>query len=280
MSQLSTMETWAGKVVHKAIEKFVVPALAQRSAIDWEVVVQGALQIAREQFLFSQTREFRQPGVTKGAAGDRYAALVPHELGETVPDSTLQEALGTIETALRNLSDMDELWCELRDRGRYFAELSLSIPYQGVHVEAWVDLLCFRGFGKPIIVDWKVSRSLGGGDAGMQMGLYAWILVNHPNWKVGTPSDVRALEVQLLRNEVVVHECDEERMQLVEDHLYESIDEIGALFGDGNCRSVDINDLGYARNPNNCAMCSYQGICSLRADAARGKERAVQASLF
>src|SRR5262245_42223573 len=109
LKQLSALETWAGKVAHKAIEKFVVPALKENTAFNWNQIIDAARGIAERQFQFSRERKFRDAGTTKSGAGDDYAALVPHDLGLDVSQEQFRATLDLIDRGLTNLAAMDDL---------------------------------------------------------------------------------------------------------------------------------------------------------------------------
>jgi hypothetical protein len=154
------------------------------------------------------------------------------------------------------------LWQAIEGRGRYWAELPIHLHYGGAHITVQMDLLCFRGFGKPIIVDWKVSEAMGGGDARTQMVVYAWAMTRSPKWKVETMDDVELLEVQLLTPAVFTHRCDEEVAVELENRIFRSIDEMRSLCGDGSYQTLDRADFALARNPNTCSFCPFRKLCA------------------
>jgi hypothetical protein len=187
LKQVKTPEQWRGLVIHRGIELFVVPPLQGGTAIDWDAAVRGTIDLARRQVAFSRERRYREPGMTKTEGGDDYCALLPHALGEELPANVLPDTEAVIETALRNLAGLDELWRELRGRRRYFSEHRIRVSYDGASLVAQLDLLSFRGYGKPIIVDWKVSDSMGGSDAHLQTAFYAWAIWHAGTWGSSGP---------------------------------------------------------------------------------------------
>ncbi|MBL8792701.1 MAG: PD-(D/E)XK nuclease family protein [Planctomycetia bacterium] len=277
LKQLKTPEQWRGLLVHRGIELFVVPALQHGSPFAWDAAVRGTVDLARRQLAFSEKRCYREPGMTKAKAGDDYCALLPHELGEDLSPDVLAETEAVVETALRNLGALDELWGELRGRRRYWAEHPVRVSYDGASLVAQLDLLCFRSYGKPIIVDWKVSDSMGGSDARLQTALYGWAIWQSGTWGVAQPEDADLFEVQLLTPAVVRHRCDAEAVVELEDRIYRDLAEIRSLNGTGRYTEVNADDFEYARNPNSCGPCPFRGLClnsvseppaATRADAA------------
>lgn len=278
LKQLKTLDQWHGLLVHRAIENWVVPALPGSTRPDWDRVIDDTIRMAARQRAFSLGRRYREAGLSKTKAGDDYCALLCHEAGADLTAEEWDETTGVLERALRNLAGLDELWEAIGGRGKYFSELPVHLHYDGVHIVVQMDLVCFRGYGKPTIVDWKVSEAMGGGDARTQMGVYAWAMTRSPKWNVTGMEDVELLEVQLLTPAVFPHRCDEEVAVELEDRIFRSIDEVRALCGDGNYKTLDPADFALARNANTCTYCPFRKLCvgSLRrpqaSDSAAGPE--------
>jgi hypothetical protein len=261
LKQVKTLEQWHGLVVHRGIELFVVAPLQQGTSVDWDVAVRGTIDLARRQLAFSEKRRYRDAGMTKAKAGDDYRALLSHELGEALPHAALTETEAVIETALRNLASLDGLWRELGGRRRYLPEHRIRVTYDDASLVAQLDLLCFRGYGKPIIVEWKVSDSMGGSDARLQTAFYAWAIMQSGTWGVERPGDVDLFEVQLLTPAVVRHRCDADAIVELEDRIYRDLEEIRSLCGSGRYVDLDVEDFDFARNPNSCGPCPFRRLC-------------------
>jgi hypothetical protein len=281
LKQLKTVELWQGLLVHRGIEIYVVPSLLAGSAVDWDRTITGTIEMARRQLEFSRARRYREEKMLKTKAGDDYCALLCHEQGADLSQEAWDEISGTIERAFRNLSQLDELWKTIGAKDRYWSELPIHLKYDGANIVVRLDLLCFY-FGKPTIVDWKVSESKGGSDARLQLGLYAWALCKHPSWRVNRIEDVQLLEVQLLTPAVVRHQFDDALAVELENRIFRSLDEIRALCGDGEYEAQDVTDFALARNANSCAYCPFQRPCiaSLATPAPVEKATRVQLPLF
>jgi PD-(D/E)XK nuclease superfamily protein len=199
LKQLKTLETWRGSVVHTAIERFVVPYWQNRQPIEWDAVIKSAKELAERQFSFSSLQRFREYGLSKSKAGDDYCALTAHDRGETIPSEHLAGTIQEIETALVNLSQMSDLLKYIEARRAYFTELAISVDYHGARINGQIDLMFFRGFGQPTVIDWKCYESVAGSDAHLQTALYAWLLCRHPKWNVPLPENVELIEVRLSR---------------------------------------------------------------------------------
>jgi hypothetical protein len=261
LKQLKTIDQWQGLLVHRGIEKLVVPLVSENARPNWNQVIADTVRMAERQREFSRARRYRELVLTKTKAGDDYCALLCHEEGREVSPEEWDVTVGVVERAFRNLAGLDELWGVIGGKGKYWAEVPIHLHYDGVHIIVQIDLLCFRGFGKPIIVDWKVSDAKGGSDARSQMGVYAWAMTRSPTWKVQKMEDVGLLEVQLLTPAMFTHRCDEEVAVELENRIFRSIDEIRSLCGEGNYKTLDQEDFAMARNPNTCFFCPFRNLC-------------------
>jgi PD-(D/E)XK nuclease superfamily len=262
LKQLKTLDQWHGLLVHRGIEKLVVPLLAQHAGPNWDDVIDETVRMAARQREFSRALRYRDAGVSKTKAGDDYCALLCHEAGRDLSPEEWETTVGVVERSFRNLAGLVPLWEAIEGRGKYWSELPIHLHYDGAHIIVQMDLLCFRGFGKPIIVDWKVSEAMGGSDARTQMGVYAWAMTRSPKWKVENMDDVELLEVQLLTPAVFTHRCNEEVAVELENRIFRSIDEIRSLCGDGNYKTLDRGDFALARNPNTCFFCPFRKLCA------------------
>lgn len=283
--QLKGVEQWQGLLVHGGIERFVLPCWEKGATIDWAAAVDGTLRLCRLQCEFSKLRKYRDQGVSKGAHGDAYCALQVHDEGGDLAPDELARVERTIHLAFENLSKMSELLDHLARRRRYWSDKDwqrggIQIAYAGVRIEIRPDLLFFRSFGQPTIVDWKVSESMGGSDALLQTALYAWALCRHAQWKVPRPEDVELIEVQLLEPAVIRYRADEALFEQLEDRVYRSVDEIRALAGDGRYAGQRLREFAYANNPNSCSFCTFRSLCREACDEQPAFEPVRDLQLF
>jgi PD-(D/E)XK nuclease superfamily len=260
LKQLKTLEQWQGALVHRGIELFVVPKLQAQEPIDFQAAIDGTIAIARNQYAFSAARKYRDK-VTKTKCGDNYCVLVPHEKKQQVSPTELEAVFAAIERCFTNLSEMDELLDKMSRRSQYWAELPVRIAYDLAQIEVRLDLLYFRLFGCPTIVDWKVSESMGGSDARLQMAFYAWALCQSQKWKVKRAEDCEAIEVQLLTKDAIYHRITEETFVQIENRIYRSLKKIASLREKRGYSLEEIEEYDYADNPNSCAYCGFQPLC-------------------
>lgn len=259
--QVKTLELWVGSLVHRGIELYVVPAWQERRAVCWDDVIAATSAMAKRQLAFSAAGRYRETGISKSKAEDDYCALAGHETSAGVTDSEFQGVLSNIERSFVNLSTMSELLGEIGRTGKLWTELTLYLNYDIARIEVRMDLLYFRGYGKPTIVDWKVSESLGGSDADLQTALYAWALCRHPKWGVTEAAECELIEVQLLSNTLIRHRAAEEVFERLENRIYRSADMIYSLHRGQKYDLSDLSNYEFAANPNSCSFCPQRSLC-------------------
>jgi hypothetical protein len=267
--QVKTLELWRGSLVHTGIEQFVVPSWQERRPVDWQAAIGQTQALAQRQLAFSAARRYREPGMTKSKAGDDYCALVGHESEAGVSDDQFATVISTIDTCLHNLSTMSELLTEIEQINKVWCELPLYLQYDAARLEVHLDLLYFRSFGSPTIIDWKVSESMGGSDADLQIALYAWAMCKHPTWQVTEASDCKLIEVQLLSGDMIRHQVTADLFDQIENRIYRSLDTIQTLRQGRKFNLADIVDYEFTSNPNNCTFCPQQALCQQLAEQQR-----------
>lgn len=263
LKQRKTLSLWRGNLVHDAIEHLVVPSWREQRQPNWEDVIERMRAVAQQQLEFSVAGRYREPGMTKAKAAQAYCALVGHDPGETLPDTDVEDSLQRAEQSLRNLAAMTDLLADIAAHQPLFAELSVPVSYDGTLINTRIDLLYFREYGHPTILEWKTYEGTVG-DSELQCALYAWALQKHPKWQLSQPEAVEILEVQLLKSTVISHRVSSKSMVALEDTMYRSMCDIRAIAGDAKYANVNIADFPITRNANNCALCPFQQLCSSR----------------
>lgn len=261
LTQLKTLEQWRGLLVHDGITAFAVPKWEAGELIDWGEVADRTVAMAGRQLAFSAARRYREDGVTKSKHPLEYCALADHEGGGAPSPAAVEAVFAEVRQAFANLAGMAELLTHIQGRGKYWAECPVVVKYEDVNVEAHPDLLFFRSFGKPAIIEWKTYEQAGGSDAHLQAALYAWALCRSGSWKVRAAEDVELIEVQLLTGQFLRHLADEGVFAELEDRIYRSVQEIRALCGDHRYEGQDRADFAYASNPNSCRTCPLRPLC-------------------
>jgi hypothetical protein len=274
LKQLKTLELWRGTVIHEGIQKYVVPALKNGEVLDWRRFTEQTLHRAKEQFLFSERRRYREPEITKGKY-DSFCALIPHETGEGVSRDDFEEVCDGIKTAFQRLSTLTELWEGIRGCRDCQAEMPLWLKFDDVSIKVQIDLFFQRTPRHPTIIDWK-SYELGGDtDARLQTTLYGWAVWRCGRYEVRRPEDIDLLECQVQDGVVIEHTCSQAAFDELEDHIYRSLHRIFTLSQSKKLAEANLQDFAFTDNPNNCEHCTFRALCIQRATAssARSVER-------
>ncbi|MBW1783207.1 MAG: PD-(D/E)XK nuclease family protein [Deltaproteobacteria bacterium] len=267
LKQVKTLNLWQGSLVHRGIELFIVPALQQGRRIEWDAAIVSTEAMAKRQFAFSKARRYREKGMSKVKAKDDYCALAGHEIEAGVSPEEFQGVLHTVEQSLRNLASMTELLEEIQCVEKYWPELPLYVGYDIARIEVHIDLLYFRAFAQPTIIDWKVSRSMGGSETDLQTALYAWAMCRHPKWRVERPEDCELIEVQLLTQNVIRHQVTKDIFDRLENRIYRSLSMIQSVRLGRSYNLADLDDYDFAKNPNSCSYCPQGALCRRLADS-------------
>lgn len=261
LSQLKSMEAWRGLIVHQAIQTLVVPCWQNGHTVPWDDVICGARSLAERQFRFSSQRRNREPGMSKKKAQGDYAALFSHEFDIPIPEGQYVATVDSVESALRNLSKMNDFLRHVEGRNYYRPEVALSALYNDVRIKGQIDLLFGRSYGQYSVVDWKDYETASGSDARRQMSLYAWLLCRNQSWPVSDPKNIELWEIKLAEAGAICHTIDKTSFDELEDFMYRSTEELRALCGDGAYKPHDLENFSHTENPNSCRFCSYRNIC-------------------
>jgi hypothetical protein len=260
LKQLQSLPAWQGNLVHKGIQKFVVPWLANGSLPDRDDVIRQTLAMADRQIAFSSSCQYRVAGQSKLGAGDSYCALFEHEYGISIAPERLLEVRETVSQCLRNLFDQHDFLEQLRHHSGHRTELLVDFKVADTRVVVQLDLLCFQGERMPVIIDWKVGRSESS-DYSHQVMTYALSLLRSPMCANVPVEGISAYEVNLLKNQVKPHIVTEGKIIDTENFIFQSIEEIKAVSTDRTFESQHLEDYELARSWVTCMYCNFRKLC-------------------
>lgn len=261
LSQLKSMDSWRGSLVHEAIRSFVVPSLQAGRAVAWDRVVDEARRLGARQFDFSEKRRYREAGMSKSKAKEEYCALFAHEFGPAPTQTELAGTLDSVDHSIRNLAGLKTFLGHIGGRNFYRPETAVSAEYNGVRIQGVIDLVFGGRFGRYGVVDWKDYSASSTTEARLQMSLYAWLLCKAGAWPVSSPENVELWEVNLGLPAVLQYRIDQAAFDELEDFMYRSTENLRALCGEGIYASNDLANYDYTKNPNSCRFCPYQNVC-------------------
>ena len=260
LKQLQSLPAWQGNLVHKGIQKYVVPWLVNRSLPNRNDVIRQTLAMADRQIAFSSSRQYRVDGQSKQNAGDSYCALFEHEYGIGIAPERLQEVYETVSQCLRNLFDQQDFLDQLRHHWGHRPEFRTDFRVGGTRVAVQLDLLCFKEDRTPIIVDWKVAGSESS-DYSHQAMTYALSLLRSPTCANIQADSISVYEVNLLKNQIKPHIVTENKIVETENFIFQSIEEMKSLAGDGRFESQHVEDYELAGSVMSCIYCNFRKLC-------------------
>ena len=261
LKQLQSLPLWQGSLVHKGIQKYVVPWLASGSLPNMEDVIQQTLAMADRQIAFSSSCQYRVDGQSKSSAGDSYCALFEHEYGIGIVPERLQEVYKTVSQCLRNLFDQRDFLDQLTHNSGHRPEWLADFRVAGTRVVVQLDLLCFQGGQMPVIIDWKVAGSESS-DYSHQLMTYALSLLCSPMCPNVQAEGISVYEVNLLKNQIKPHIVTEDKIIETENFVFQSIEEIKGAGGDRTFESQHIEDYELARSWMTCMYCNFRKLCT------------------
>jgi len=260
LKQLQGLPAWQGNLVHKGIQKYVVPWLANRSLPNSDDVIRQTLAMADRQIAFSSSCQFRADGQSKQSAGDSYCALFEHEYGIDITSERLRGVHETVSRCLRNLFDQQDFLDQLRHHWGHRPEFRTDFRVGGTRVAVQLDLLCFKEDRTPIIVDWKVAGSESS-DYSHQAMTYALSLLRSPTCANIQADSISVYEVNLLKNQIKPHIVTENKIVETENFIFQSIEEMKSLAGDGRFESQHVEDYELAGSVMSCIYCNFRKLC-------------------
>ena len=263
LKQIQQPTWWPGRIVHRAIERWALPEIKRGQWPDTDQVIFQARDLAQRQFLFSQTGAHRT--ISKTDAGDQYCVLAPHYFEKAVESDMFDKALATIDEALRNLLNNQQMRHFLIGRQLYRWEYSLHFKMEGTTVRAVPDLLMLSDSGMGLdIVDWKVATAASSYHS--QVAIYA-LAARETGWLADyARAGLTGYVVNLLEPKPAIalkdpYVVDEHILAATVDAIYESIERIRALTGDRKYSQLDIERFEYASSAGTCTLCNWRELC-------------------
>lgn len=263
---------WIGDIVHKSIEKWVMPKV--RAGM-WPVeiqVIQNAESMAKRRFAFSESGGFRDP---TQKSNEDFCVLAPHFFGTKIQQDTLLQSLTTIRNALQNLLRSKKMKDFLLEREWYSWEWPLHFRVDGQSMQAKPDLImpAQKGLGLEV-VDWKVATSAS--DYYYQLAVYMLAALETPKYEAHARAGMRGYLVNLAESEPAIALNDpyivtsDDTVQTI-NRVYETIDDIRMVTQNGDYDHLDVGQFSYANSIGTCALCNWRQLCVELGDGSPAK---------
>ena len=281
LKNMVNFDMWQGKIVDRMIEKYVIPNLQKGYYVDYEMVGDKAIRLAKEQYRFS--KEYRYRELSKSKAKDSYCVLEVHELFLSYDETDLQKVYDTIRKCIMNIPEIimpdgEKLVDVLSKKPSTLeanvngdnseSKLKLRFEFDNGFTFPQIDLIQF--FTDSVtIYDWKVSNSYLL-DASQQLATYGIVLQDFLNKRNGYKAcrksidfeNIRLIEVNFLRKETKEREFNTNIANQMLDYMYLSNQDITLTIKHKDWTKIDLSQIPTTENSNTCEMCKFQTLCS------------------
>ncbi len=266
LSKLESISAWRGNIVDDTISSFVIPALRNGHPPSLEATKRHALERFERQLAFGRTHSiFGKPSPAQ--AGPDFAAFHAMEYEGSLSANELDCAKEEVLCALTNLYRMDEIKTRMRAAEYLVPQRALMFRHTDHTVRAVPDLIAFYRDQPPLIFDWKV-HVFGLQEAWLQLAVYALALLRatpHKDFPAALQNvretDVRLVEIQLLKNEVREYSLDDDDIERAESYMAESILEISMVTRGLKHPELSAEDFLVTQYPEVCTRCNFRSLC-------------------
>lgn len=261
------LEMWAGVLVDKAINAWVIPKLAQKQVPDFTQVEELAIDMARRQFAFSKQHRYRTESESK--AGDNFLILDIHELGAAYEKADLELVSHRVRQAIRNLPTLtlpngqllldfllaaDWLLANVQDR---------HIVIGKANINPQIDLLV--GYpSRQIVFDWKVSDSKTA-NYERQLLVIGTLIYRKRKQEGGWAyqfSDIQLLEANLLNGHVKEHVLGEDTYQQTVDYITLTATDVDLMRASRKPNQIPIDEFAFTESDYACNTCPFYSLCN------------------
>jgi RecB family exonuclease len=251
---------WRGNLVHKTIEKCLLPALKKGEKPNFEMARNWMLRLIERQAEFSRNGDYRR--FSKEKAGDIYCVLRAHLMGNEITEAELAEVKSTSLLALDNL---ETRFPELLERAQLSKKLEIEKEIrfsldERIRIESIVDFIIEESNGRLVIVDWKAGFNLAT-NAREQLYVYAYAVINSGWWAKASCTNIELIEANLMTGESFDYSMMEDDLADVDDRIFTGAQLLEAVF-ERSAKEALPEDFAPAESPGTCEWCVMREICN------------------
>lgn len=270
LKKMQNLIMWKGTVVDKFMEAVVIPAIKEKKDLDFNMLAEEAVALAKNQFEFSKHQVYADPTVTKTDAANEFCILDIHEIGKEYTEEDLAKVYTAIKDAILNIPII-----KMPD-GRLLIEFlkecntllpnvnNWQVEIEKARVKPQMDLIAYYNW-KPVVIDWKLSDSYAA-DYSRQLiicGITVYLKrLEKTDKRPYEYQDIRLFEVNLLRGTVKEHAFSEDKINDMIDYINLTSRDIALLIDLHDSGTLDIEDFELTDNEGSCKFCNYRSLCS------------------
>jgi hypothetical protein len=266
LSKLESISAWRGNIVDDTISNFVIPALRNGYPPSLEATKRHALESFERQLAFGRGHSLWGK-LSPAQAGPDFAAFHSMEYEGSLSTDEIESAREEVLRALTNLYGMHEIKTRMRTAEYLVPQRALMFRHTDQTVRAVPDLIAFYRDRPPLIFDWKV-HVFGLQEAWLQLAVYALALLRatpHKDFPAALQNvretDVRLVEIQLLKNEVREYSLDDDDVERAESYMAESILDISMVTRGLKHPELIPEDFLVTQYPEVCTRCNFRSLC-------------------
>lgn len=251
---------WRGNIIHKTIEKCLLPTLKKGEQPNFEMSRNWLLRLIEKQAEFSRNGDYRR--YSKEKAGDRYCVLRADLTGTGILKSEIDEVR---ETSLLALNNIETYFGELLQRAKYAKKLEIEKEIRfslddRIRIEAIVDFIIEESNGQLTIIDWKAGLNLSA-NAREQLHVYAYAVINSGWWRGTSCENIELFEASLMTGELFNYQITDDDLADVDDRIFTGAQLLESVF-EHPAKECLPEDFAAAESPGTCEWCVMKEICN------------------
>lgn len=261
---------WQGSVVDKFLETVLIPAINEKKQLDFAVLAEAAVEMARKQYKFSKNKFYTNAEQKKGDSDSEFCILDIHELGKQYANEVIENCFLVIRNAILKFAELRMpdgiLLVEfLKSANALQPNVNNWIVYlERARVKPQMDLIAYHNW-KPVVMDWKLSASYTS-DYSRQLLICGLTVYFKRLEQVGKPpyefKDIKLFEVNIYKGEIKEHTFTQEEVNNMIDYINLTSSDLFLMTGDKKFEDFDIEDFGLTENQSSCRMCNFRSLCS------------------
>jgi len=273
LKKMQNLLMWRGSIVDKTIERFIIPAIINKEYLNFDEIIEKAIELARSQFKFSKNKKYQDANVTKSNSGDEYCILDIHEINQPFQKTEIEESIEVIRKSILNFREirMPDNNILLLD---FLKEFHLLLPnvsnwattIENTSVSPQIDLIAIN-WNNRVVFDWKVSASLSS-DYSRQLIISGIVVyqkwvekAKEKNKPIPEIEQIKLYEVNLFKKIIAEHRFTQEKINDMIDYIYLTSDDIKLLVDGNSYKNIDIAEYDLTENESICKFCNFRKIC-------------------
>ena len=264
---------WRGSVIDKIMEDEIISRIGDKMPVDYEVMAEAAVELAKRQFSFSENRLYKIKENSENKIGEDYCILDVHESNVSYQAEDLLKVYASIKEIISGIPKI--VMPDGKLLINYLEEASFIAPnvrkwnfeFENLKISPQIDLFMIVG-SQAVLLDWKVSESVVS-DYSRQLIIEGITVFDTYRKKAAAGkakrfsfSDIRLFEVNLLKQVVKEHLFTKKIADECIDYIYLNSQDIQLLTEGKTFNQLEIDDFPITDKEETCLFCKYRSLCT------------------